>query len=707
MNSVFDTEQYNYPPFDTVTKQKIDELKLAINRLESNLINPEDNSNSYDNMCVSSQLAVNYADELNASQLLAATTTQGQMLVIAGAGSGKTKTLTYRTSYLIEQGVLQNQILLLTFTRKAANEIKVRAKHLLGDKLQNLAGYDIASGTFHSFCNMLLRRYAKLLNINAQFTILDTGDSEDAIDLVVKENSFKKIGKVHFPRKKTLQVIISTCRNRRLTVEALVNKNYPDLSDYIETIEQIAKQYHNYKRKKDLYDFDDIISQVVRHLQTNPLFRERVQQAYQHIMVDEYQDTNIPQKELIDLISTKSGDGSLMVVGDDNQSIYAFRGANYQNILLFGHTYPDAKLIKLEQNYRSSPAVLDFVNALSDQITLGYKKSLFSDNSIDGEKPVFTRCRDEQAEAKYIADNILQLRDSFDYKDFAVLGRISYQSNYVQLEFMEKNIPFVVVGGIKFVEKRHIKDVLAFVRVLHNPNDAIAWHRILTILKGIGAVTATKIAEAISQAENSFEPLIQANFASRSEQLQPLYQTLTKANQADSIEEILEILLDFYLPVLQLLEENWKERAEDFRVLKGLANEHQRIDSFLESLALDPPNDSVAVQTNEPAEEDVVTISTIHSAKGLEWQVVFVNSLIDGMMPHYKSSHNFEELEEERKLFYVACSRAKTRLYLTAPNYLASYAGYFDKASRFIAEVPSSCVIADSVEKEENEAVWW
>ncbi len=260
-------------------------------------------------------------------------------------------------------------------------------------------------------------------------------------------------------------------------------------------------------------------------------------------MVDEYQDTNIPQKELIDLICAPAS-VSLMVVGDDNQSIYAFRGANYENILLFGESYPEAKLIKLEQNYRSTPAVLDYINALSAQITLGYQKQLYSGASIEGIKPIFRRLSDETKEAKYIADKIIELKPDYDYQDFAVLCRTSFQSNYVQLEFMERNIPFIVVGGIRFIERRHIKDVLAFVKILYNPNDTIAWHRILTLFKGVGAVTATRLTQAInadsnvnnnvnsdvnsdvnSNVNNTFEPLLAPSFAKKSPQLKSLHTT--------------------------------------------------------------------------------------------------------------------------------------------------------------------------------------
>ncbi|MGO2339187.1 MAG: ATP-dependent helicase [Psychrobacter sp.] len=723
--TIFDTRRYSYPKNFKEIKPKLARLEKAIKKLEANLINADDDANiELLNQRLNGDLVlkVDYASELNPNQLLAATTIEGKVLVIAGAGSGKTKTLTYRTSYLLESGVSPKEILLLTFTRKAGNEIKSRAKTLLSNNLsdKDLAKdklptdkrlNDIASGTFHSFCNMLLRQYSGLLGINPRFTILDTGDSEDAIDLIHKEKKYPAQTKNQaFPRKKTLQNIFSTSRNRRIHIRDLIESNYPDIAVHIPIIEQLAVDFHEYKRANHLYDFDDIISQVVRHLKTNDKFRQLLQRQYRYVMVDEYQDTNIPQKELIDLICEPES-VSLMVVGDDNQSIYAFRGANYENILLFGEGYPNAKLIKLEQNYRSTPAVLDYINALSEQITLGYQKQLHSNTSVAGIKPVFSRLRDETREAKYIADKIIKLKSGFDYDDFAVLCRTSFQSSYVQLVFMERHIPFIVVGGIRFIERRHIKDVLAFVKILYNPNDTIAWHRILTLFKGVGSVTATRLTQAINADNNSFEPLLTAKFAKKSEQFEPLYTLLTKADRAKSVKTVIEQILKFYIPILKTIEDNWRERSEDFRVLKKLATEYSSLDSFLENLALDPPNDSVATASQSKTNNtDKVTISTIHSAKGLEWPVVFVNSLVDGMTPHHRSLDDFEELEEERKLFYVACSRAKSQLYLTAPDYFASYSGYFDKPSRFIAELSANEVTVETAKKPEeksNDPEWW
>ena len=730
MTTIFATHHYNYPQNFVDMKPKLTRLEQAIKKLEANLINA-DAEILEQRLASHLGLQVDYASELNPNQLLAATTTEGKVLVIAGAGSGKTKTLTYRTSYLIENGVAPKEILLLTFTRKAANEIKSRARTLLANRLDDnshingKALNDITSGTFHSFCNMLLRQYSGLLGINPRFTILDTGDSEDAIDLINKEKKYPtKITNQAFPRKKTLQNIFSTSRNRRIHIRDLIESSYPDIAVHIPVIEQLAVDFHEYKRANHLYDFDDIISQVVRHLKHNDTFRQLLQKQYRYVMVDEYQDTNIPQKELIDLICAPTS-VSLMVVGDDNQSIYAFRGANYENILLFGESYPEAKLIKLEQNYRSTPAVLDYINALSAQITLGYQKQLYSGASIEGIKPVFRRLSDETKEAKYIADKIIELKPDYDYQDFAVLCRTSFQSNYVQLEFMERNIPFIVVGGIRFIERRHIKDVLAFVKILYNPNDTIAWHRILTLFKGVGAVTATRLTQAINADSNvnnnvnsnvnnnTFEPLLLPSFAKKSPQLKSLHTTLTKASQAESVEIVIERILEFYIPLLKTIEENWRERSEDFRVLKNLATEYDSLDKFLENLALDPPNDSVATMDKpEDEDKDKVTISTIHSAKGLEWPVVFVNSLVDGMTPHYRSLSDFEELEEERKLFYVACSRAKNRLFLTAPEYFSSYSGYFDKPSRFIAELPADKLTVETSKRlletlANEDPIWW
>lgn len=666
---------YQMPIIGKELKKSIAGLKRTIVQLEKNI---DTDIISVDD----SKYRISYSKDLNKSQLRAVVTISGKTLVIAGAGSGKTRTLIYRTSYLLENGIPEKNILLLTFTKKAANEIKNRVNTLLGNDNAN----KITTGTFHAFCNMILAKYSKLLGINSKFTILDRGDSEDLIDLIKKESFISKKGDVPFPRKGTIQNIISMSRNKLLSISDVIAKSYENYLCYVEDIQNLANNYHQYKRENDLYDYDDLIEEVSNHLTKNLDFKKTIQSIYKYIMVDEYQDTNIPQKKLIDLIA-QTPDVSLMVVGDDNQSIYAFRGANYQNILKFGETYPNAKLIKLEQNYRSSKSILDFVNCISDHISLGYKKQLFTDSSLKSSKPQFIRFATEEDEANFIGSEILKSYGRLKYKDFVILCRNSFHSNTVQLELTKRKIPFVVYGGIKFAERRHIKDIIAYFRVLWNPLDVISWNRILTILEGIGKVTAQKIIAEIKNKNGNLNKIQQCSLIQKNESTHQLLQILIEASFAKNLISAFSIIEKYYIEVLEKLEDDWRTRIEDFKVLKRLCAEHKNIETFLTNLALDPPNDSKAIYTNSEKVEDAVTVSTIHSAKGLEWNTVFLISLIDGAIPNYHAYEDYEQMEEERKLFYVACSRAKERLFLSAPSYYSTYAAYFDNISRFIAEI--------------------
>ena len=667
--------QYSKPELTNILKEKISQLKKVISHLEGNLSNCTTNF-------IARDYKISYSEELNTKQLEAVKSITGKILLIAGAGSGKTRTLTYRTSFLLENNISAEKIVILTFTKKAAEEIKKRVNHLLADKVS----HNITTGTFHSFCNMLLTKYSKVLKINPKFTILDQEDSRDLIDLLKKQSSVEKHKDVPFPKKSTIQSIISVARNRLIAIEDVIKQNYPNFECYTTDILELTGLYNFYKKANNLYDYDDLINEVITHLKVNYLFKEIIHKKYKYIMVDEYQDTNLPQKELIDLLAEQE-DCSLAVVGDDNQSIYAFRGANYQNILLFGETYPNAKLIKLEQNYRSTPYILDFINSISDNISLGYKKSLFSNDNNSASKPEFIRCTTETQEGQFIADKIIKSKERLDYKEMAVLCRNSANSNFVQAEFLKRNIPFIVIGGIKFIEKRHVKDILAYMKILWNSLDTISWHRILTILEGVGSVTSGKIIKDVQQVKGSFTPLSKSIYVQKNDNIRCLYEMLVNAEKAPSLIATFDIIEKYYIPVLKKIEGDWKNRIEDFKVLKRLCAEHGNLASFLSNLALDPPNDSKAVFTSANLDKDAVTISTIHSAKGLEWNTVFVISLIDGIVPHYKSFDDYEQLEEERKLFYVACSRAKENLYLTAPAYFSTYNAFFDNLSRFIDEV--------------------
>ena len=684
---------YDAPEIDDKLKSKIDRLKVVISNLESNF-------SQGTSIFTDIGYKISYS-KLNESQLKAVTTIDAKTLVIAGAGTGKTLTLTYRTSFLLENNVSPEKILILTFTKKAAGEITKRVNHLLQSELPN----HITSGTFHSFCNMLLGKYSDLIGINKKFTILDQEDSRDLLDMLKKEFGLKKKDEYFpFPRKATLQTIISASRNRRIPIDVIIEKEYSNFRLYIPEILKIFKHYQKYKRTNHLYDYDDLIDEVNNHLKSNRRFKEIIQEKYQYIMVDEYQDTNLPQKEFIDLLAERKS-CSLMVVGDDNQSIYAFRGANYENILLFGETYKDAKLIKLEQNYRSTPNILEFINGVSDKISLGYRKNLFSVDESKGAKPNFIRYASQEHEARLIANKIMQAKDTLKYKDFAVLCRSSFHSNFVQAEFLKRKIPFVVVGGIKFIEKRHIKDILAYIKILWNPLDAISWHRVLTLLEGIGDVTANKITQQIQRDDGRLAPLKSIAYIKKNEDLKILHDALTSASNAlkttngiPPLFDAFDIIEKYYIPVLKKIEEDWQARIEDFNVLKRLCVEYKDLETLLSNLALDPPNNSNAIFKSAKPDEDVVTISTIHSAKGLEWHTVFVICLIDGAIPHNRSFEDYEELEEERKLFYVACSRAMKNLYLTAPDYFSAYGASFGKITRFIYEIDEKQYIYSSIQ---------
>ncbi len=654
-------------------KTKQERLQMAINKLERLTQMPA-------TTIVDSKYRIQYAKVLNPAQLQAVCKTEGHTLVIAGAGSGKTRVLTYRVSFLLENNVPADNILLLTFTRKSALEIKQRVTDLLNDH----SAHHITSGTFHGFCHMLLSRYSQLLNLQANFTVLDQTDAMDALDLIKKDMKISPKNGLKFPKKITLYKILSTSKNNVIPPQKLIETNYPDLINYSNEIIQLFDQYETYKKSNHLYDYDDLIQVVNVHLENNIEFKTLLQNRYRHIMVDEYQDTNLPQKKLIDFLAEKP-DCALMVVGDDNQSIYAFRGANYENILLFGETYPQAALIKLEQNYRSTPNILNFINAVSNHMTLSYKKKLFSEQKDMGLKPTYSRLLNEQQEAYWIAEKIARYKGQMPYKNIAILFRAAYQSNFVQVELMKRDIPFNMVGGIKFIEKRHIKDILAYFRVLWNPSDYISWNRILLLLKGIGPAAVKRLIQKISHENQGYLALKKSSYFKQAV-IQDLYTLFEKIEKRTSLIEIFDYIEAYYTEQLKTLEDDWRNRLEDFKILKQLCLKQTTLEVFLADLALNPPNEIKAVSDHADL-ADSVTLSTIHSAKGLEWETVFVISLLDGQTPHHKALNNPEQLEEERKLFYVACSRAEKRLHLTSPYHAATYTNFFDQPSQFLTEL--------------------
>jgi DNA helicase-2/ATP-dependent DNA helicase PcrA len=422
-------------------------------------------------------------------------------------------------------------------------------------------------------------------------------------------------------------------------------------------------------------------------LKQHEVFRRRLQEQYQYIMVDEYQDTNVVQKEIVDLLA--AAHRNVLVVGDDAQSIYAFRGANYENILRFPQTYPDCKVIKIEENYRSNQPILDFTNEIIQHARIGYKKHLYS-KVLQGGLPLVKKFYDQQSEAEFIVTKILDYREKgIELNKIAVLVRAFWHARYIEAELTRRGIPYVAVGGIAFNERKHVKDVIAYLRLLQNPFDAVAWHRILKYISGVGQATARKVIERIlADKKLNIEAFEKNKFI---EGLRALVNMLDHASDPTMrLTAKLELIKAYYSPILQSQEHDYLVRLLDIDVLIELAGRYDSLEKFLTDFALDPPSKKFGTRTTpliDENEDKPLTISTIHSAKGLEWYAVFIPHALDGLIPSVRAIKNIEELEEERRLFYVACSRAKEELTITMPSYVATYNGFLSYPSRFLVEM--------------------
>jgi DNA helicase-2/ATP-dependent DNA helicase PcrA len=670
----------DYPeiPIPTKVEQKIKELKAISDSIEKRAVDLELVTQQD-----FSKFKINYSNTLNPAQLAGVVTTEKPVLCIAGAGSGKTRVIVHRVSYLIEKGVDPQAILLLTFTRKSANEMLERVETLLQDK--NVG--NVTGGTFHSFANFVLRKYANLLNLPNNFTIIDNGDSEDIIDLLRTELKFNKKEK-KFPKKGRIYDIISYSRNKKSTIKEIIHKQYSGLEEYIQDIELLYSGYTRYKQASHIFDFDDLMDVLNKSLKNNQKFREIMQNTYQYVMVDEFQDTNAVQNEIVQYIAGRHN--RIMVVGDDSQSIYAFRGADYENILRFPEVYPNCVVVKIEENYRSNQNILDFTNSIIDHTKIGFKKKLYTKNK-NQHLPVIQRVYGQDDEAVFIVDRILELIElGIPLNQIAVLNRADWHNRYIQAELSKRGIPYVVIGGFKFNERLHIKDIVAYLRLTFNPSDAVSWHRVLKYLGGIGQITAGSVIATIQGAENpfSFEAFKQRKFYTGMMELGTM---LSKASQPElTLTQKIEIIRDYYAPLLKAREDDYLNRMQDINVLMDLSKKYNSLDRFLSDFALDPPSKRVADQStpliDEGEEKGKITISTIHSAKGLEWYAVFIPHALEGMIPSNRAV-DIEEMEEERRLFYVACSRAKKELYITFPGMVYSYDAFFNLPSRFLVEM--------------------
>jgi len=580
----------------------------------------------------------------------------------------------HRVAYLVEQGIKPEHILLLTFTRRAAEEMLRRASMLLDERCKSVSG-----GTFHSFANMILRKYAKLLELSNNFTILDQADAEDAINLVRTQLSFHKSEK-RFPRKHAILEVISKSVNKSEDIADVLYDEYPQFMEFTEEIKKIRNEYNKYKHQKSLLDYDDLLVYLKNLLTKHENVRASLGVKYKYIMVDEYQDTNKLQAHIACLLAADHA--NIMVVGDDAQSIYSFRGANFKNIIDFPKIFKDAKIITLEENYRSTQPILNLTNAVIAQAKEKFEKHLYTKKK-DGNTPVFIDCSDENSQSIFIADKILELREEgVALKDIAVLFRSSWHSNDLEIELAARNIPFAKYGGLKFVEAAHIKDLMSYLRIAYNTQDQVSWLRSLLLIPKIGPKTASKIIQEIID-KGSPKKLLQKH-----EELKKLFEMLKHIDcQTERPARIIEKFLDYYQPLLKIKYDDFNRRLNDLDSLIRIADRYKTVEQFLVDMALEPP-ERMLVEAGKKDKSDVpLVLSTIHSAKGLEWHTVFLIYVAEGHLPSYLSLESEDEIEEERRLFYVAATRAKSNLFLLKPHIDRSPRSFMDGGGSVFTQV--------------------
>jgi DNA helicase II / ATP-dependent DNA helicase PcrA len=625
---------------------------------------------------VSRKLSIDYAAALNSQQLAAVTAGEGPSLVIAGAGSGKTRTLVYRVAYLIDSGIDPSHILLLTFTRKSSQEMLDRAGELIGVRSERVRG-----GTFHSVANMLLRRYGRPIGLEPGFTILDRGDAEDLIALVRAQLGLNEKDK-RFPRKGTIAEMFSKAENTLRPLAEIVVEEFDHFSDHLEALEQLQRGYQASKRQRQLVDYDDLLVLLRRLVMEDEGVRRTISSLYRYILVDEYQDTNRLQADVVrHLASTHQ---NVMVVGDDAQSIYAFRGATFKNIMEFPSLFPGTTIYKLEENYRSTQPILNLANTIIEEAKEKYSKHLFT-RKLDGPLPVLVEAAGENAQSRFIAQKILELREEgVPLSEMAVLFRSSFHSFDLEIELSRHGLPFIKRGGVKFIETAHVKDLLAHMRVVANPLDAVSWHRVLMLVEGVGPKKAQDVMAALVKSDKPYHALREMTGRS-GKGLKDLALTLESLAGSGDLRPAEQVnhIYEYYLPILKTQYDDYPKRMRDLDHLQTIAEGYQEVETFLSDLALEPPDGSVAGVEATDRDDERLVLSTIHSAKGLEWQCVFVIWIVDGRFPSVYSFSEDEGLEEERRLFYVSVTRAKRHLYLTYPI------NVFDRGSGMILSKPS------------------
>ncbi|EMJ51025.1 ATP-dependent helicase [Leptospira santarosai] len=622
---------------------------------------------------------MSWKKELNAAQLEAVLVREGPVLVLAGAGTGKTKTIVSRLAQLVSSGVPASSILLLTFTRKAAREMILRAS-FIGDK----RCAEVQGGTFHSFCSGVLRRFAPVLGISSGFTILDDSDTLDVFQFLRNEKDFGKT-KSRFPSNETLISIYGEIRNTGKSLRSVLEKDYPLFLQKTKDISQIFTDYKSYKAERSLLDYDDLLYFTRDLLADHSEVRNALSEKYRFIMVDEFQDTNKVQAHIVCLLASEHS--NLMVVGDDAQCIYTFRGASVRGILDFPKIFPNTKTIFLEKNYRSTASILNLANVVLRNFSEKYDKQLFTDNE-NGPIPNVLQFEDELEEAEGIAKILLQKKEEgIPFKKMSVLFRAGWNSNQLELVLAKRNIPFVKFGGRKFIETAHIKDLLSFLKLLVNPLDSVSWVRILKLIPGIGNSKANDILDKIRKSSGSFEVLSGENGTAIDAYLSPLYRLYLKHKEMNSkVKKIASDFIDYYRILLEKNYDDSKRRSEDLDSVLGFSLKYTSLGDFLSDLTMEHTSLSLDRIKPDNTETDLLHLSTVHSAKGLEFDLVFILNATEGVFP---SSKNLD-VEEERRLFYVAITRARKELYFTKPSLAQSRSGpYYTNLSRFLSEIQS------------------
>ncbi|MCC7294125.1 MAG: ATP-dependent helicase [Phycisphaerales bacterium] len=663
--------------------------------------------------------------DLNPQQRRAVTGGDGPLLVIAGAGTGKTKTLACRVAWLIHKGVDPDRILLLTFTRRAAAEMLKRAGQLVDASIVGR----VWGGTFHAVANRLLRVYGQALDLPPEFTIMDQSDAADMMNLLRAELELAK-GDKRFPRKETLAAIYSRSVNAREKLADTLEVFYPWCSEHKEDIARIFREFQDRKKQQNVLDYDDLLL-FLNALAQEPGVGDALGDRFEHVLVDEYQDTNLLQSEI--LLGLRRRQRNIMVVGDDAQSIYSFRAATVRNILDFPQQFSGAEIVTLEQNYRSVQPILHVSNAVMAHAKERYTKELWS-SRVSSRKPSLVYCRDEPDQCQAVVHRILEhLEAGIPLRQQAVLFRAGHHSSVLEVELTRRKIPFHKYGGLRFIETAHIKDMLAMLRILENPYDQLSWHRVLLMLPGVGPSSARRIMDDLWQAPpepartngHGAETPVQSPLlamleraprvpAGSTEHYEKLRQTLraccgigaagkvrkrkpeppreTRGQAPPPIATQIEILRRYYEPLCERMHDNARMRLKDLEQLEQIASGYRSRQAFITDLTLDPPHSTSDLAGAPYLEEDYLILSTIHSAKGCEWDVVHVLHAADGMIPSDMSTGDSEGVDEERRLLYVALTRAKDFLYVYFPlrYYHAKYrfgaAHNFAKLSRFITK---------------------